>query len=299
MIIFYTLFILFSDLEHFSEKVKDINLPFLPLIIAVHFGALIIYSMRQKILFDSLNIRISLKQNIILQFSGYSMLTTPGGIGELIKTHFLKKNHSKGYMETIPVVLAEKYHNLLAITSVITIMLFFRNNLDIQIISGIIWVILLSVFIVVKTRKVFLIRKIPRLGFLKNFSDNIVSFSDTLSILTKNRIFLKCLSLGIIATFMDAVAIYMCFLAFDIHYNFIDSTLFTSTALVVGSITFIPSGIGITDLSMAELFIKSGIATSVAFTLTVFIRFMISWSSVIIGIITLRFVMKSKEHVKD
>lgn len=266
------------------------------MIISIHLFALFLYSLRQKVLLDSINVRLSLRKNIAFQFTGYSMLITPGGIGELIKTHFIKKNHATEYVETIPVVLAEKYHNLLALISIITIMLFFRFNFEIQVITIIIWLLLITTLIIVKNQKIFPIYKIPRIWILKSILDNTTKFSDTISTLLEKKIFVKCLILGIGATLVDAVAIYVCFMAFDIHYDFVSSTLFTGSSLVVGAISFLPNGIGITDLSMVGLFAKSGIPILSASALTVFIRLMISWSTIIIGIITLKFIVKKKKN---
>ena len=44
-----------------------------------------IRSIRQKIFFDSLDIKLSLKQNIKLYFAGMALMVTPGASGELIK----------------------------------------------------------------------------------------------------------------------------------------------------------------------------------------------------------------------
>ena len=71
-----------------------------------------IRSMRQKVFFDSLDIKLSIRQNIKLYFAGMSLMVTPGGSGELIKNHILKEKFGHAYTKTIPVLLTEKYHNM-------------------------------------------------------------------------------------------------------------------------------------------------------------------------------------------
>ncbi len=294
IVVFYTIFILFSDAEKFSSQLIKIDVLFVPLIIAVHVISLLVCSMRQKVLLDSLNIKLSLRQNILFQFAGYSMSITPGGMGELIKSHFLKKIHSKDYAKTIPVVFAEKYYNMLASALVITVMLFFRNNFEIEVTVAVIWILLIAALVIIRNQKVFPMRKIPQVWALKNVLESISSFSNTLVALSEKKIFVKSFFLGTVAVFADAVAIYLCFLAFNINYSFIDSTLFVITSLAVGAISFLPGGVGVTELSMTGLLVKSGIIVSAALALTIFIRFMITWSTVVIGFIALRFAMKSK-----
>lgn len=292
--VFYTIFILFSDAEKFSSQLTKIDVLFVPLIIAVHVVSLLVCSVRQKVLLDSLDIRLSLRQNILFQFAGYSMSITPGGIGELIKSHFLKKIHSKDYTKTIPVVFAEKYYNMLASALVITVMLFFRSNFEIEVTVSVIWILLIAALAIIRNQKVFPMRKIPQVWALKNILESISSFSSTLVALSEKKIFAKSFFLGTAAVLVDAVAIYLCFLAFNINYSFIDSTLFVITSLAVGAISFLPGGIGVTELSMTGLLVKSGIIFSAALALTIFIRFMITWSTVVIGFISIRFAMKSK-----
>ncbi|MGB9003667.1 MAG: lysylphosphatidylglycerol synthase transmembrane domain-containing protein, partial [Nitrosotalea sp.] len=294
IVVFYTIFILFSDVEKFSSQLIKIDVLFVPLIIAVHVLSLLVCSVRQKVLLDLLDIKLSLRQNILFQFAGYSMSITPGGIGELIKSHFLKKIHSKDYTKTIPVVFAEKYYNMLASALVITVMLFFRNNFEIEVTVAVIWILLIVALVIIRSQKVFPMRKIPQVWVLKNVLESVSSFSKTLVTLSEKKIFIKCFFLGTVAVLADAVAIYLCFLAFNINYNFIDSTLFVITSLTVGAISFLPGGIGVTELSMTALLVKSGIIFSAALALTIFIRFMITWSTVVIGFIALRFTMKSK-----
>ena len=121
-VLFYTGFSLVSDIQKISDEFASLNIAYIPLILSFHFLAMSIRSIRQKIFFDSLDIKLSLKQNIKLYFAGMSLMVTPGASGELIKNHILKEKFGHAYTRTIPVLLTEKYHNML---SVIPILLFF------------------------------------------------------------------------------------------------------------------------------------------------------------------------------
>ena len=63
--------------------------------------------------------------------------------------------------------------------------------------------------------------KIPRKWILKEIPDNASSFYDSLLILFKGKTFFFGTSIGILAWLVDAVAIYFCFLAFDLNFDFI------------------------------------------------------------------------------
>ena len=58
--------------------------------------------------------------------------------------------------------------------------------------------------------------------------------------------------------------------------------------MVVGTILFIPGGLGVLELGMTGLLLQSGVVISTASALVLFIRFMTTWSTVIAGIIALK-----------
>ncbi len=58
--------------------------------------------------------------------------------------------------------------------------------------------------------------------------------------------------------------------------------------MIVGTILFIPGGLGALELGMTGLLLQSGVVISTASALVLFIRFMITWSTVIAGIIALK-----------
>ena len=288
--LFYTIFTLITDIQKISNEFASIDIFYIPLILGFHFLAMGIRSIRQKVFFDSLNIKLSTKQNIKLYFAGMSLMVTPGGSGELIKNRILKEKFGHSYTKTIPVLLAEKYHNMLSVIPILFFFLLFKESYEILTITSIIAVILFCIFLIVKNQKLCLntMSKIPRKWILKEIPDNASSFYDSLLILFKGKTFFFGTSIGIIAWLADAVAVYFCFLAFDLNFDFIYTTLTNFAPMIVGTILFIPGGLGVLELGMTGLLLQSGIMISTASALVLFIRFMITWSSVIVGIFALK-----------
>ena len=217
-------------------------------------------------------------------------MVTPGGSGELIKNRILKEKFGHSYTKTIPVLLAEKYHNMLSVIPILFFFLLFKESYEILIITSIIAVILFCIFLIVKNQKLCLntMSKIPRKWILKEIPDNASSFYDSLLILFKGKTVFSGLSIGIIAWLADAVAVYFCFLAFDLNFDFIYTTLTNFAPMIVGTILFIPGGLGVLELGMTGLLLQSGVMISTASALVLFIRFMITWSTVIAGIFALK-----------
>lgn len=292
-IIIYSSLAIFSDYKQFLNQVKGINFYYIPVILAIHFLVLVIYSIRQKVFFDSLGIRLSIKNNISIHFVGLSLLMTPGGLGEIIKTHFLKQKYSQPYTKTTPVVLAEKYHDVMSIISILAIMLLFKSIIEPQTVVAFLAAILLFTFFVVRNHKLFpkVVSKLPRILISEKLFGNIKNFHETLYLLTNRKVFLRGWGIGIIIWFFDALAIYLCFLSLGLKYSFIDSTLLSYTALILGALSFLPGGLGITEVGMLGLFIKYGLTLTVATTLVLLIRLTTIWFYTIIGLVVLKIFM--------
>ena len=64
---------------------------FIPLILVLSFAAMMVKGVRQYLMLQEINVPISIKNSILLYLLGSSMTVTPGGIGSIIKSHFLKK----------------------------------------------------------------------------------------------------------------------------------------------------------------------------------------------------------------
>ena len=124
---------------------------------------------------------------------------------------------------------------------------------------------------------------------LKEIPNNVSDFYDNLLVLFKKKTMFSGLSIGILAWLVDAIAVYFCFIAFDLNFNFIETTLTNFAPMIVGTILFIPGGLGVLELGMTGLLLQSGVLISTATALVLFIRFMITWSSVMVGIIALKF----------
>ena len=79
-------------------------------------------------------------------------------------------------------------------------------------------------------------------------------------------------------------------IAFDIStIDYLKVLSIYATSILVGAVSFIPGGIGITEGTLAGLFTIEGVGVSTALILSVMIRIFVLWYSVSIGFISLKF----------
>jgi uncharacterized protein (TIRG00374 family) len=79
-------------------------------------------------------------------------------------------------------------------------------------------------------------------------------------------------------------------IAFDVNIlDYLKVLAIYTTSSLLGAISFIPGGIGVTEGSITGLFTLNGIDVSTALILSVMIRIFTLWYSVGVGFIALKF----------
>lgn len=289
---------LYSDVKTFSQKWVDLNLMFLPPILVLHIASLLIRASRQKLFLDSTNMKMSVKDNVTIHLAGLSMIITPAASGEVLKTYFLNKRFGHSYTRTIPVVLVERYHDLLAVITILALILFFTHSFEMQLVIGIMSIILIGIFIIMRKKTIFdtIVSKLSRIPLAKKSLGGFPMFYDTLYILSQRRVMLLGWTIGIASWGIDAIATYLGFMAFHLNYNFIESTAIMYTATILGAISFLPGGVGVTETSMMGFLVKSGLAVSTSSALILFTRLTSIWFSTIIGVAAVKILTKRDKN---
>ena len=167
-LVFYIGFVLFSDIGKVSFEFTKIQIEFVFLSILFSAFSLLIRAFRQKKLLDKLGIKISMKKNIALFFSGMSMIVTPLGVGGLIKSHFIKQNYNHSISKTAPIVFFERFNDLLAVITILALVLVLHYFWQGAVIFGIGFCLLVTLYLLMSKKQFlqFLQNKIKKLIFL-------------------------------------------------------------------------------------------------------------------------------------
>ena len=284
----YVIFTIFSDVE----KIQDIFSTtmiydyFVPIIILFSIS-LILRSFIQKNILKQLGIHLTFKQSFFLFFAGLSMLITPLGIGQTIKSHFLNKHYGIPYSKSFPLVLAERFYDFISIIILllITIILTVRNESIIVISFSTLLLFCILFFTKKKSINILLKQKISSISFLKQRLENYDVMTDSVSKITKSKNITKILPLVFIAIIIESIVIYLGFLTFKIDLNYFESIQIFYSSLLLGIFSFLPGGVGVTEASFIKLITNEGLSVPLASSLILFLRFVTIWSVSIVGFI--------------
>ena len=293
---FYILMAIYSDANQMVKYLNNVNIRFLSLILLSSLGSILLRSVRQLFLLRRLGIRLDFIHNLVIFFAGLSMTVTPGGMGQMIKSHYLLKYHGQPMSKTLPIVLAERYNDILALVSFIILFVAINNIAILRVPIIIIAAIVALVGFVIRHRSLlhFMQNLLMKMPILNSFKDSSFEFNSSLLSLFQNKILIFSWALTMAAFFFDAISIFMCFQSLKLNFNFGFTTAFGFSSVLFGAISFIPAGAGVTEISFVQLVSHYGIEISKATALVLLVRLSNVWFSTFIGVISTKFIAKNK-----
>ena len=292
----YVIFVVISDLSLLYQNFEHLDFRYIPISLGLVFLSYFIRSLRWNMLLKSIKIEIPLKESIKIFFAGLGLGITPGKFGEVIKSHFLKRDYNYSISKTAPVIFIERYYDLVGIVTVSVLSsLFIVGESKTMLVVSVILVI--SLLIVSRQKKVVLsiLKLIEKTPILKKIFSNSLESYDTIISLTSIKSFSKSSILSILSWFLEAVAAFLIFLAFDIPLDF-PLVIFIFTILsIIGALSMLPGGLGSTEGGMIGLLILQNVDYTSAFSVVLLVRIVTLWFSVFIGLIALKKIAKNSD----
>ena len=286
----YGIFLFISDYSIVSEKISNFKINFLPLILLLVSASWIPLMIKWHILLKNCEINIPLKKSISVFFSGVAFDITPGQLGTLLKSQILKTNSNIPRTKTVPIIIVEKAYDFIGaiIASVIGIIIL---GMDFYLILIAILVLaIIFFFMYYRPASELLLMRITKLRFFLKYIENITEFQHTVQKSTGVKIATVCILLAITYWFITASAVYYTLMAFDINIlDYLKILAIYATSALLGAISFVPGGIGVTEGTLTGLLTIEGVDISTALILSVMIRVFVLWYPVSVGFIALRF----------
>ena len=286
----YGVFLFFSDFNIISKQISNFKYEFLPLIlllVSISWTPLLV---RWQILLKKNNINIPIKKSFLLFLGGMSMSITPGHVGELIKSQLIKTIYNIPRTKTAPIIFVEKFYDLTGaiIASIIGIIIL---GMDASLILISVSILIVIIFLIYyRPIFEFILKRVTKTKFFSKYSENLSDSYEIVRNSTTPQISSISFGLSILYWIIISVAVHFILLSFGIESISILKTIsIYSSSVVIGAISFIPGGLGITEGSLIGLFSLEGIDISLALVLGVMIRILTMWYSVSIGFICLKF----------
>jgi len=286
----YAIFLFISDYNIISEKISNFKINYLPLILFFVSASWIPLIIKWHFLLKNSEVDVPLTKSIAVFFAGVAFEITPGQIGTLIKSQILKTTSNIPRTKTAAIVLVEKIYDLIGaiLASIIGIVIL---GMDFYlIIIAILVLAIIFFFMFYRPASEIFFKRVTKTKFFSKYVENISDFYEIVHKSTNVKVATICILLALTYWFMVSAAAYYTLVAFDVNIlDYLTVLAIYTTSILLGAISFVPAGIGVTEGSIAGLFTLNGIDISTALILSVMIRILTLWFSVCVGFIALKF----------
>ena len=288
----------FSDINYVLSEFAKIDLKFYLIIFPLAILYMIISSWRYSCILKRIGINLQFKEYFWLFSAGESMAITPGGLGAVVKSYLLKKKLGVSFSSTAPTIIFERWIDLAGILLLLGIISILITTVESTAVLIIGTIFLISVFAFFKTKLGFsIVKRITRkIKFFNKFVSQFDESQESAVKLFSVETILRTLPSTLVIRVIQLVMVFLIFISLDIDFDVLLTGHILFTSSMIGSLSFLPAGIIVTEASLLGLMLKNGLNLGLATVAVFLIRLVTLWFATIIGFFALKFVLSKNSH---
>ncbi|RPI74060.1 MAG: UPF0104 family protein [Ignavibacteriales bacterium] len=284
--ILYLGFTIYAEVDQLIAAFKIFNWVFLPLILFLTLLNYFARFLKWHYYLSLLKVQSKLSDSILIFCSGFVMSITPGKMGELLKSYLVKEVTNTPVSTTAPIILLERLTDFISLIVIaITGAYFFEFGREISVGVGIIFLIII---IVLGKRKLAIpvINFFERFKILHKYMESFHNAYDSSYKMLRIKPFILMLLLSTVAWSFECLGYHIILSNFGVEFGLFRASFSYAFATIVGAVTMLPGGLGVTEGSLTFLVIQEGFSKEVAVASTFVVRVVTLWFAVLIGVIS-------------
>jgi uncharacterized protein (TIRG00374 family) len=292
-------FSLYANISQLEIALSTFSYAVIPLVLACSFTNYLLRFARWEYYLHVLGIRVPRSESFGVFISSLSMSVTPGKMGELVKSYFLKSLRAVPISKSAPVVFAERITDFLDLL-IISIIGAYSIGYEKRVIIVVALIFIAGIGIIAsRSLSMRIIRTSERIPFIaKRIKPIETAYESSRAILSGKALVISTF-IGLLGWFTECVGFLFVLEGLDIHLKILSASFIYAFSIVVGAITFLPGGLGATETSLAGLLILAKIPKNSAVAATLIVRAATLWFAVIIGAGMLSYMQKRYDVVAN
>lgn len=295
------LWVVFTDQERVLSSLALIGwwgFGFLCLLSTINY---VLRYLRWNFLLQQLGNIVPAGDGLMCYLSGFALTTTPAKTGEVVRSYYFKERHGIDYSHTLAGLFTERAMDAVACLLVGTLALYTFENVRWV---GLVFtaVIVIIVFLVTHQKLLLWLAdwlRCIKFKLLNRLLDQLPSLLSRAARLLAPRPFTWGIVVGILAWCAEGFA--FAWLVQELGGQ--DSTLLYMSifciAVIAGALTFVPGGLGGTEVVMYTLCVATGLGAPEALTATIVIRIATLWYAVTWGLLAMLWLEVNKVVLPD
>lgn len=212
------------------------------------------------------------------------MSVTPGKMGELLKSYLVKEVTKEPISKTFPVIFAERITDFVSLI-IITLIGAYVFNFGREVIIGV-GIFFLIVLIIISNKKIALqtIKLLEKNNFLRKHLESIHNAYESSYQMLKPLPLIYMTLLSLVSWSFECFGYHIILINFNIEVSFLWAAFSYGFAIIVGAITMLPGGLGVTEGSLTFMLIRNNFPKDLAVASTFIVRVVTLWFAVLVGI---------------
>ncbi len=243
---------------------------------------------RWEVYLRALGCRIPLRESVGLYFATYVMVITPGKVGEVFKAGVLREKFGISLAKGLPIVLAERIYDFLAVLVLAAVGVFFWPGPMTGLTTGLLAAVSVPLFLAlfqnrgIRTR---LLGRAARSELLARHRVGLDEAMDSLSRLLGMKQSLFSLTLSTLAWMCECLGLWLVCRGLDVPVSLGEALFVYAAGTLVGSLSFLPGGLGGTEATFIWLLGTLAIPGATGAAVALLVRLFTLWLAVIIGLV--------------
>ncbi|MEN8005477.1 MAG: lysylphosphatidylglycerol synthase transmembrane domain-containing protein [Candidatus Krumholzibacteriota bacterium] len=243
---------------------------------------------RWEVYLRALDSRIPLRESLGLYFATYVMVITPGKIGEIFKAGILREKFGVSLSRGLPVVLAERIYDFLAVLVLAAVGVFFWPGPLTGLTTGLLAAAAIPLFLALFQNRNIRTRLLGRAARSEMLSRHRVGLDESMESLSrllgiKHSLF--SLTLSTLAWLCECLGLWLVCRGLDFPVPLGEALFVYAAGTLVGSLSFLPGGLGGTEATIIWLLGTLSMPGATAAAVALLVRLFTLWLAVIIGLV--------------
>ncbi len=274
LIVIYVAFLLSTDITKVQNNLTSMNYFYLLIAVVLWSSGNVVRIIRWHIFLKEIDDKVPFMSNIKYYLAGFAFILSPGRVGEVVRSPYLKRDYGIPISKTASIVFVERFYDLLGITVLLSIgLLFIEFEKSILLIP--LTIIALAILIFKNKRFLtYIVGKTSRIKFLSMLNSNFEELYESAQKILKIKFLAAGIVLSTITYFLQALAVFYLVVGFGEIITLEQITVIFTSSQFVAALTMIPAGIGVFDGGMAGLLVLYDLDYDIAVAIIILIRLM-------------------------
>jgi len=284
--VLYLGFTIYANIDSVFAAFDAFNWLLIPLLLLLSLFNYFFRFLKWDYYLSRVNVKIKKIDSFSIFMSGLIMSVTPGKMGELMKSYLVKEVTKTPVSKTFTIVFAERITDFVSLIF-ITLVGAYIYNFGREVVIGV-GVFFLIILIIISNRRVAfaIISLLEKNKVLNKHLEKIHNAYESSYQMLRPLPLLYMTLLSLVSWSFECFGYHLILINFNIEVSFIWAAFSYGFAIIVGAISMLPGGLGVTEGSLTFLLIREGYQKNLAVASTFIVRVVTLWFAVLVGILS-------------